>query len=154
MKRARPATKARPAGNGTPPAARTLSKDDPTMTTTKPATLGPWTREENRVLAGSYLDMLARELRAEKYNKAAARREGLALMATYREDRAQRSAGSWEMKMCNASAVMRAAGLPWINGYKPLGHGQQRALAHALSLAALDYGWPDDDIAALEKLTQ
>jgi len=124
------------------------------MTTNKPATLGPWTREENRVLAGFYLDMLARELRGEKYNKAANRREGLALMATYREDRAQRSAGSWEMKMCNASAVMIAAGLPFIHGYKPLGHGQQRDLANALALAALDYGMNDDDIAALERLTK
>lgn len=116
--------------------------------------LGNWTREENRVLAGAYLDLLARELRAEKTNKAAARREGLALAATYREDRAERSHGSWEMKMCNASAVMRAAGLPWINGYKPLGHGQMRDLAHALSRAALDYGWPDDDIARLEKIAR
>lgn len=116
--------------------------------------LGNWTREENRVLAGSYLDTLAHELRGEKVNKAAARREGLALMATYREDRAQRSPGSWEMKMCNASAVMRAAGLPWINGYKPLGHGQMRDLAHALSRAALDYGWPDDDVARLEKIAR
>jgi hypothetical protein len=123
-------------------------------TTNKPAKLGNWTREENRVLAGSYLDLLARELRAEKYNKAAARREGLALMATYRDDRAQRSHGSWEMKMCNASAVMIAAGLPFIHGYKPLGHGQQRDLAHALACEALAQGWSDDDIAALEKLAE
>lgn len=116
--------------------------------------LGPWTREENSVLAGHYLDMLARELRAEKYNKAANRRAGLAAMATYRDDRAQRSPGSWEMKCCNASAVMRAAGLPFINGYKPLGHGQQKALAHALATQALAHGWNDDDIAALEKLAQ
>jgi hypothetical protein len=124
------------------------------MTTNKPANLGHWTREENSVLAGHYLDMLAHELRAEKYNKAAHRREGLAAMATYREDRAQRSAGSWEMKACNASAVMIAAGLPFIHGYKPLGHGQQRDLAHALATQALAYGWPDDDIAALEKIAQ
>ena len=125
------------------------------MTTTKTrASLGAWTREENSVLAGAYLDMLARELRGEKYNKAAARREGLAAMASYREDHAQRSAGSWEMKACNASAVMIAAGLPFIHGYKPLGHGQQRALAHALAVQALAHGWNDDDIAALEKIAQ
>lgn len=130
-----------------------LLKDDPTMTTTK-QNLGPWTREENSVLAGHYLDMIARELRGEKYNKAANRRAGLAAMATYRSDGQQRSAGAWEMKMCNASAVMRAAGLPFINGYKPLGHGQQRDLAHALAAQALAYGWNDDDIAALERLTK
>ena len=116
--------------------------------------LGNWTREENRIICGFYLDMLARELRGEKYNKAANRREGLALMATYRADLAQRSHGSWEMKCCNASAVMRAAGLPFINGYKPLGHGQMRDLAHALACEALARGWPDDDIAALEKISE
>lgn len=116
--------------------------------------LGAWTREENSVLAGHYLDMLAHELRAEKYNKAANRREGLAAMATYREDGRQRSAGSWEMKCCNASAVMRAAGLPFINGYKPLGHGQMRALAHALGREARAAGWPDPDCDKLDQLAK
>lgn len=121
---------------------------------TNTPTLGPWTREENSVLAGHYLDMIAHELRGDPYNKAQHRRDGIAAMATYRDDKLKRSHGSWEMKCQNASAVMRAAGLPFINGYKPLGHGQQRALAHALATQALAYGWPDDDIAALEKLAQ
>lgn len=121
--------------------------------------IGAWTREENSVLAGAYLDILTRELNGERVNKAHERRQGLALMATYREDRRERSHGSWEMKMCNASAVMVAAGiprgadLPWIQGYKPLGHGQARDLAHALAVAALAHGWNDDNIAALEALT-
>lgn len=123
------------------------------MTTTKQK-LGNWTREENRVLAGYYLDMLAHELRGERYNKAANRRAGLADCASYREDFAERSHGSWEMKCCNASAVMIAAGLPFIHGYKPLGHGQQRDLAHALACEALAHGWNDDDIAALEKISE
>jgi hypothetical protein len=58
------------------------------------------------------------------------------------------------MKHCNISAVMRAAGLPWINGYKPLGHGQQKPLAAALARQALALGWDDDDIAALERLSK
>lgn len=99
-------------------------------TTNKP--LGAWTDRENDVLAAAYLDMLADELAGEKYNKAATRREGLDAMAATRSDGAKRSPGSWEMKCCNASAVMHAAGLRFINGYKPLGHGQQRALAAAL----------------------
>ena len=116
--------------------------------------LGKWTREENSVIAGHYLEMLGLEIRGEKFNKAAHRREGLATMATYRGDRATRSHGSWEMKCCNISAVMRAAGLPFIDGYKPLGHGQQRDLAHALAAAALAHGWDDSDVAALERLAR
>ena len=114
--------------------------------------IGPWTREENSVLAGNYLVMLGLESRGEKYNKAATRRHGLGAMASYRDDRRERSHGSWEMKCCNASAVMHAAGLPFIQGYKPLGHGQQRALAHALAVQALAHGWNDADVAALEWL--
>jgi hypothetical protein len=116
--------------------------------------LGAWTREENSVLAGAYMIMLGLEQRGEKYNKAAARRAGLAAMASYRDDRAQRSPGSWEMKACNASAVMVAAGLPFIKGYKPLGHGQAKPLAHALAVAALAHGRDDADIAALEDLAK
>ena len=114
--------------------------------------IGAWTREENSVLAGSYLTMLAMEKDHAKFNKAQFRREGLAAMASYREDGRERSHGSWEMKCCNASAVMHAAGLPFVQGYKPLGHGQQRALAHALAVQALAHGFNDADVAALEKL--
>ena len=118
------------------------------------AGLGKWTREENRVLAGFYLDMLAHEIAEVKYNKAAARREGIAAMAGARDDRRERSHGSWEMKCCNASAVMAAAGLPFIQGYKPLGHGQARDLAHALAVEMLARGFNDDEIARMEALTK
>ena len=119
-----------------------------------PSPLGKWTREENSVIAATYVDMLARELRGDKYNKAANRREGIASMRTYREDGLARSHGSWEMKCCNISAVMRAAGLPFINGYKPLGHGQMRDLAHALATQMLAHGWNDADVARMEALTK
>jgi len=131
-----------------------------TTTTTKGAPLGNWTREENSIIAGSYLEMLALEMDGRKYNKAAMRRAGLAAMATYRSDGRERSHGSWEMKCCNISAVLVAAGkargqdLPWIKGYKPLGHGQQKALAHALAVQALAHGWNDDNIAALEAIAK
>jgi hypothetical protein len=98
--------------------------------------------------------MLARELRAEKYNKAATRRAGLAAMADSRADELRRTPGSWEMKACNVSAVMRAAGLPWINGYKPLGHGQARPLAKALYMVMLSTGWNDADLDAMQALAQ
>ena len=98
--------------------------------------------------------MWQRELNDEKNNTAQMRRDGLAAMATYREDRRERSHGSWEMKCCNISAVMRAAGLPFIQGYKPLGHGQVRDLAAAMVRQMLFYGCDDGDIAALEALTK
>lgn len=105
----------------------------------------PWSDDENNAIAAAYIQMLAQELRAERYNKAAMRRETLPKLNG-------RSPGSYEMKACNISAVMAAAGLPWINGYKPLGHGQQRPLARAMARTALAYGWPYEDIAALEKI--
>jgi hypothetical protein len=58
------------------------------------------------------------------------------------------------MKACNVSAVMRAAGLPWINGYKPLGHGQARPLAKALYMVMLSTGWNDADLDAMQALAQ
>ena len=102
-------------------------------TTTKPAPLGAWTDDENRVIARAYLNMLRAELAGAKYNKAATRRAGLEQMAATRDDGRARSAGSWEMKCCNISAVLDRAGLRYIRGYKPLGHGQARPLALALA---------------------
>jgi hypothetical protein len=114
-------------------------------TTAKPETGKPWQASENDAIAADYLDMLSRELLATTYNKAAHRR---ALIAGAL---AVRSHGSIEMKHCNISAVMRAARLPWINGYKPLGHGQARPLAAAIVRGMLAAGWSDDDIRAIEK---
>lgn len=127
------------------------------MTDNKPATGKPWTDTENDATAAAYLDMLARELRGDKYNKAATRRALIDGTGNAKGAKlgplAVRSHGSVEMKNCNVSAVMRAAGLPWINGYKPLGHGQQKPLAAALVRQMIAHGWNDDDIAALEKVT-
>lgn len=105
----------------------------------------PWSDDENNAIAAVYLHMLAREIRGEPNNKAANRRETLPKLNG-------RSAGSYEMKACNISAVLAAVGLPWINGYKPLGHGQQRPLARALVAQMIAHGWNDDDIARLEAL--
>ena len=95
---------------------------------TRPA----WSDAENDICSGAYLDMLALEMAGTKYNKAATKRAGITLMAATRDDSVARSSGSWEMKCQNISAVMNAAGLRYIKGYKPLGHGQQKALAAAL----------------------
>ena len=123
----------------------TPKKAEIMRTTTKPEAGKPWQAGENDAIAADYLDMLSRELLATTYNKAAHRR---ALIAGAL---AVRSHGSVEMKHCNISAVMRAAGLPWINGYKPLGHGQARPLAAALVRGMIAAGWSDDDIRAIEK---
>jgi hypothetical protein len=140
------ATKARSAGNVTPQP-RAFYSGANTMTT--PQKLGPWTDGENNIIASHYVDMLARELRGDKYNKAANRREGITLMAASRDDGNARSHGSWEMKCCNISAVMQLAGLPWING---LGHGQARPLAAALFRQMIAHGWSDRDITKMLKL--
>ena len=93
--------------------------------------IGPWTREENDIITAAYIAMWQRELNDEKNNKAQMRRDGLAAMATYREDRRERSHGSWEMKCCNISAALKDQGMQWINGYKPL-KGYQHALKPAI----------------------
>jgi hypothetical protein len=85
---------------------------------------------------------------ATTYNKAAHRRALIAGPLSVR------SHGSVEMKHCNISAVMRAAGLPWINGYKPLGHGQARPLAASLVRGMIAAGWNDDDIARIEAVAK
>lgn len=113
-----------------------------------------WTDAENFVIADIYISMWAQELRAEPFNKSAKRREGLAAMAATRDDGRARSAGSWEMKCCNISAIFHAAGLPFINGYKPLGHAQSKPLARALASMLSAWGASISDIKAIERLTQ
>ena len=64
-----------------------------------------------------YLNMLAAELRGEPVNKAARNRE-------LRGQLDGRSHGAVERKHQNISAVLISLGFPYVNGYKPLGHGQ------------------------------
>ena len=61
--------------------------------------------------------MLAAELRREPVNKAARNRE-------LRGQLDRRSHGAVERKHQNISAVLISLGFPYVNGYKPLGHGQ------------------------------
>ena len=114
--------------------------------------LGPWTDYENDQCALSYLAMLAEELRGEPFVKAQRRRAGLAAMSEQRSDGKLRTPGSWEMKCCNISATMAAAGLPWINGYKPLGNSQ-KSLIRALIWAMDALGYPATDAERLRALT-
>jgi len=99
-----------------------------------------WTRWEVDAAVAAYLDMLQNERRGEPYVKVNVVRDvGRSLPA--------RSKGSIERKFQNISAILDEAGLPWIDGYKPLSNyqdelalgvmeavGTQRRLAEALEV--------------------
>ena len=76
-----------------------------------------WSPSEVDVIVGDYLDMLALELRGETFNKAARNRE-------IRKRLDSRSHGAVERKHMNISAVLISLGLPYVDGYKPLGNVQ------------------------------
>ncbi len=99
-----------------------------------------WNRWEIDAAVAAYLDMLQKERRGEPYVKAAiVRGVGQLLPA--------RSNGAVERKFQNVSAILDEAGLPWIDGYKPLSNyqdelaravmeavGAQRRLAEGLEI--------------------
>ncbi|MGA3182176.1 MAG: DUF3883 domain-containing protein [Verrucomicrobiota bacterium] len=76
-----------------------------------------WSREEVEATVSDYLDMLAKELRGEDFNKAEHNRN-LQVFLT------NRSKGAVERKHQNISALMIELGYPYIDGYKPLGNYQ------------------------------
>jgi hypothetical protein len=76
-----------------------------------------WDEVEVRATVDDYLNMFARELQGQPYSKADHRRR-LAQLLRGRSDPAI------ERKHMNISAVLRDAGLPFIEGYKPLGNYQ------------------------------
>lgn len=67
---------------------------------------------ENDLIVADYFAMLADDLAGRPYNKAAHRRALRPLLNN-------RSDGSVEFKHQNISAVLKALGEVWINGYKP-----------------------------------
>ena len=71
-----------------------------------------WTRAEVEAAVADYLDMLAREVRGETFNKAQHNR-------ALQERLDGRSKGAVEFKHQNISAVLIAEGFPYIDGYKP-----------------------------------
>ena len=71
-----------------------------------------WDWIECELTAQSYFAMLEKELRGERYNKAAFRRE---LQPKLNE----RSEASIEFKHQNISAILVELGFPYISGYKP-----------------------------------
>ena len=71
-----------------------------------------WTRAEVEAAVQDYLDMLACEVRGEKFNKAQHNR-------ALQERLDGRPRGAVEFKHQNISAVLIAEGFPYIDGYKP-----------------------------------
>lgn len=79
----------------------------------------PWTDAEIEIALEAYFTMLLLEKRGvDVVKKEHVRRAGSLLP--------DRSAKSIEFKWCNISAVLDEVDLPWIDGYKPLPHYQQR----------------------------
>ena len=78
---------------------------------------GDWTRAEVEAAVADYREMLALELKGERFNKAA-RNRGLQRVLE------GRSHGSVERKHQNISAILIELGYPYVEGYKPLGNYQ------------------------------
>lgn len=88
-----------------------------------------WSREEVEATVADYLVMLRAERSGLPFNKSEHRRS-LARMLNGRTD------GSIERKHQNISAVLIVLGMPYIEGYKPLGNYQQLLFDVAASQVA------------------
>ena len=73
-----------------------------------------WTEDEVKATVDDYLAMLAAEMAGQQYSKKA---HGRALREKLN---GSRSAGAFEFKHQNISAVMISLGLPYIRGYVPM----------------------------------
>ncbi len=82
-----------------------------------------WSDEENDLIVKDYFSMLYKELAGKKYNKTEHRN---ALQKNL-----DRTKGSIEYKHQNISAIVRALGQPWIDGYTPATNVQE-ALVNAV----------------------
>ena len=80
-----------------------------------------WSWEECEHIVADYFDMLKLELSGTAYNKAARNR-------ALREKLENRTKASVERKHQNISAILMEAGMPIIDGYKPLSNYQRKVL--------------------------
>ena len=78
---------------------------------------GIWSIAEVEATVEDYFRMLCLELNGEKYNKSQHRRELIELLNN-------RSHTAIERKHQNISAVLIGMGMPYVDGYKPLGNYQ------------------------------
>jgi len=95
------------------------------MAKRRPETNRPWTDEELVLVVDDYLQMLAKQMAGEPYNKTEHRR-------ALKQRLPARSEGSIEFKHANISAALEAMGSDYISGYKPR-RNFQRALFSALA---------------------
>lgn len=79
-----------------------------------------WSEREIDLIVSDYFDMLRHELAGQRYVKKR-RNEALQKLTG-------RSRSAIEFKHQNISAVLIKLGLPWIRGYKPMGHHQSALL--------------------------
>ena len=79
-----------------------------------------WSKDEQSIIVAVYLSMLTMQKAGHKFNKAKICRSTLPLLN-------DRSRGSYEMKLMNVSAALRAIdpAAEIVTGYKPYGHGQK-----------------------------
>lgn len=97
-----------------------------------------WSDEENDAIVADYFAMLDDDVARRPYNKAAHNR---ALQSVINRGR-----GSIEFKHQNISAVLKALGMAWIEGYKPAFNFQTSlvdAVARRLALADFAPRVPD-----------
>jgi hypothetical protein len=76
-----------------------------------------WSRVEVEATVADYLSMLTAELKGEEFNKAEHNRRLRQLLS-------DRTKGAVELKHQNISAIMIELGLPYVDGYKPMGNYQ------------------------------
>src|SRR5215203_3414960 len=92
-----------------------------------------WSEEEVRLIVEDYFSMLASELAGTPYNKTVHRLTLLSKLPN-------RSESAIEFKHGNISAVLRDAGFPSINGYKP--YSEYQALLATVVLNRLENKHP------------
>jgi hypothetical protein len=80
-----------------------------------------WSRSEVEAAVSDYFNMLAMELRGERFNKAEHNRGLQGLLK-------RRTKSAIEMKHQNISAVLTELGAPYVIGYKPLSNLQKSLL--------------------------
>jgi hypothetical protein len=98
-----------------------------------------WNEEEVRLIVEDYFSMLASELAGTPYNKTAHRLTLLTKLP-------KRTESAIEFKHGNISAVLRDAGFPSINGYKP--YSEYQALLATVVLNRLENKHPLLELAA------
>jgi len=94
----------------------------------------PWNDRENDLIVADYFAMLQKELAGRPYSKAEHRRNLAPLLE-------ERSKGSIEYKHQNVSAVLKALGEAWIEGYKPAFNFQMSLVDAVSRWLAQNPGW-------------